>query len=71
VQQRVLVDEDDRDRIGGALERQQALVAVEHDVAQRLRRLRQRDEQRQRGEEQQGENPQAPQRAQRSISRPS
>src|SRR5438105_14195188 len=71
MQQRILVDEHDRHGLGHALERQQPLVAVEDDVAKRPRRGRQQDEERQRGEEHQSEKPHAPQRGQRSISRPS
>ena len=54
-----------------ALQRENALVAVEHDVAQRVRVRRVEEEERKRREQHQGENPQAPQRVQRSISSPS
>jgi hypothetical protein len=67
----LLVDQHHRHRLGGALERKEALVAVEDDVAKRVGEGRGDEEQRQRGEEQQGENPKAPLRVQRSISSPS
>ncbi len=71
VGERGLVDDHDRHRLGHALEREEALVAVEDDVAQRLRGRGHQQEKRQRGEEHQGQDPQAAQCFQRSISRPS
>ena len=71
VRDRVLVDHHDRHGLRDALEREEPLVAVEDDVPQRVGQGREQEKKRQRGEEHQGENPQAPQRAQRSISSPS
>jgi hypothetical protein len=72
VRERILVDRDDDRGSRGALEGEQALVAVEYRIAQPGRARREGDgEERERRGEQQGEDAQAPQCAQRSISRPS